>query len=55
MTKSSPIKTAEAQRVLQLMDSTEDGADRYSEFVRLVAKESGKSIAQIEEELDPFI
>ena len=52
---NTPTKTAEAQRVLQLMDSTEDGASRYTEFVQLVASESNISVKQLERELDPFI
>lgn len=49
------IKTANAQRVLQLMDSCENGDSRYREFVELVAKEANVSIEQLEAELNPFI
>lgn len=49
------IKTANAQRVLQLMDSCEDGSERYREFVNLVAKEANITTKQLEEELNPFI
>jgi hypothetical protein len=49
------IKTANAQRVLQLMDSCEDGASRYREFVELVSKEAKISTEQLEKELNPFI
>jgi Ca2+-binding EF-hand superfamily protein len=49
------IKTENAAKVLQLMDSTEDGGDRYNEFVSLIAKENGISVSQLEAELDPFI
>ena len=49
------IKTANAQRVLQLMDSCEDGQDRYREFVIQVSTNAKMSYAQLEKELDPFI
>lgn len=48
-------KTPNAKRVLQLMDSDEDGDERYDEFVELVAREAGISILQLESELEPFI
>lgn len=50
-----PYKSANASRVLELMDSCEDGGRRYGEFVRMVASEAGVSREQLEEELDPFI
>lgn len=53
--KATPIKTKNAKRVLQLMDSEDDGDSRYQEFVALVSKETGVSIEQLEQELDPFI
>lgn len=48
-------KSERACRVLQLMDSNEDGASRFSEFVKTVSKETGVSVEQIELELEPFI
>lgn len=48
-------KTVNAQKVLQMMDSEEDGDSRYQEFVRVVASESGITIAQLEQELAPFM
>jgi hypothetical protein len=51
----SPKKTENASRVLQLMDSSEHGEGRYGEFVKLVANDANISIAQLEQELDPFI
>ena len=49
------IKTPNAKRVLQLMDSYEDGANRYCEFIKLVSKEANITTEQLEEELNPFI
>lgn len=49
------VKTQGAQQVLELMDSQEDGADRYCEFVELVSNETGVTIAQLNKELEPFI
>jgi len=49
------IKTANAKRVLQLMDSVEDGDSRYNEFVLLVSNESGNSVSKIEKELENWI
>ncbi len=48
-------KTNNAQRVLQLMDSEENGNNRYQEFVKLVAKDVGISTQQLGSELEPFI
>jgi hypothetical protein len=50
-----PNKSKNAKRVLQLMDSEEDGGNRYQEFVKLVSEESGDPIQSIEKELEPFI
>ncbi|MCZ2798998.1 hypothetical protein [Vibrio alginolyticus] len=50
-----PIKSANASRVLQLMDSCLDGEDRYQEFVKQVAVESNMSVEALEFELEPFI
>lgn len=49
------IKTASAKRVLQLMDSCSDGGSRYTEFVEYVAEEFGIPVAQLNEELEPFV
>ena len=48
-------KSAAASRVLKLMDSDEDGQDRYGEFVAQVAKEAQINVEQLESELVPFI
>ncbi len=48
-------KTENAHRVLQLMDITEDGDDRYGEFVKQVAADANISVEQLEAELEPFI
>jgi hypothetical protein len=48
-------KSENAKRVLQLMDSCEDGYSRYQEFVKKVSLEYGISIEQLERELVPFI
>ncbi len=48
-------KTANAQKVLQMMDAEEDGDSRYQEFVGIVANEAGITTAQLDKELDPFI
>lgn len=48
-------KTKSASKVLKLMDSEEDGPDRYKEFVKKVAKEDKISVKQLEKELEPFI
>lgn len=48
-------KSKSAKKVLQMMDNEEDGANRYGEFVKKVAKEDGISIEQLEKELEPFI
>jgi len=55
--KAAPmnVKSANAKRVLQLMDSCEDGEGRYSEFVKLVAHESNVSIESLNAELELFI
>lgn len=50
-----PIKTVNASRVLQLMDSCLDGEDRYQEFVKQVAEEANMSVTALEAELEPFI
>jgi hypothetical protein len=52
---SAPIKTKRAKKVLQLMDSTIDGPDRYTDFVKQVSKETGVPVSQIERELEAFI
>jgi hypothetical protein len=51
----SNIKTANAARVLNLMDSVEDGDGRYTEFVALVAKDANITTGQLDSELDAFI
>lgn len=48
-------KTVGASKVLQLMDSEEDGESRYAEFVKLVAGELGIPTNQLDKELEPFI
>lgn len=48
-------KTKSAKKVLQLMDSEEDGGSMYMKFVKQVAKEDNISIKQLEKELDPFV
>lgn len=48
-------KTASAKKVLQLMDSEEDGDCRYQEFVRQVSIEDCIPYEQLEAELEPFI
>ena len=48
-------KTDNAQKVLVLMGSYDDGQERYLEFVLKVAKEAGITREQLEKELDPFI
>ena len=48
-------KTANANRVLQMMDNVEDGDGCYQEFVELVAKEANISKSQLNKELEPFI
>jgi ribosome-binding protein aMBF1 (putative translation factor) len=49
------IKTENASRVLQLMDSYEDAPNDYSKFVKSVSEEQGISIEQLEKELEDFI
>lgn len=48
-------KSSPAQKVLELMDSVENGGDRFSEFVNVVSKESGVPREQIKEELKLYI
>lgn len=48
-------KTEGAQRVLSLMDSVEDGEERYCEFVKKVAKEMEITAEKLDLELEPFI
>ena len=48
-------KTENAQKVLQLMDSVDDGESRYNEFVKQVSDETNVPLSQIKEELEPFI
>lgn len=48
-------KSENAKRVLQLMDSCEDGDSRYQEFIRKISLEYGISIEKLEYELEPFI
>lgn len=48
-------KSVAAQKVLELMDSVEDGADRFSEFLLIVSKETGASTEQIKEDLKSYI
>jgi hypothetical protein len=49
------FKSINAKRVLSLMDSCEDGQDRYLEFVLLVANEAGVTREAVEAEVSPFI
>lgn len=49
------VKTSNAKRVLQLMDSCVDGDNRYSEFVKQVSDETGVSVQQINKELENWI
>jgi hypothetical protein len=55
ISKVSPVKTAEAKQVLQLMDSCDDGDNRCVEFIKQVSEKSGKSYDQISKELEQFI
>jgi hypothetical protein len=48
-------KSDNAARVLQLMDSVEDGLAEYSRFVAQTSEETGTNIKKIEKELEPFI
>lgn len=52
---NSSIKTPAAKKVLELMDSSEYGCDRYEEFVAVVAKEAGISIKDLNNQLEEFI
>ncbi len=49
------MKSDSVTRVLQLMDSCEDGQERYAEFVALVASEDNVSVKQLETELNQYI
>lgn len=49
------MKSNSVIRVLQLMDSFEDGQERYAEFVTQVANEDNVSIEQLEQELNQYI
>jgi len=49
------VKTENAQRVLQLMDSEEDGSQKYSEFVVQVSNDAGITKEHLEIELEPFV
>ncbi|CAH6978952.1 conserved hypothetical protein [Vibrio chagasii] len=51
----SPQKSQAATKVLQLMDSCEDGDGRYTEFVNEVVAELGVSKEELEKELDLYI
>lgn len=42
-------------RVLQLMDSCEDGQERFTEFVAQVASENNVSVEELETELNQYI
>jgi len=53
--KVEDTKSSNAKRVLQLMDSCEDGASRYMEFVKLVSSEANVTIESLEVELEPYI
>lgn len=53
--KKPPLKSAEAKRVLQLMDSFDDGNGRYTEFVQQVSNETNISVEELNKELEPFI
>lgn len=48
-------KTLNASKVLRLMDSVDDGQDRYCEFVKQVADQAGITIDALDAELEPFI
>lgn len=48
-------KTENAKQVLELMDSVEDGPERYREFVAQVANKANVPASQVEKELEPFI
>jgi len=49
------MKTANAQRVLQLMGSCEDGHENYCKYVKMVSEETGISREQLDKELEPFV
>ncbi|WP_198556704.1 hypothetical protein [Paraglaciecola sp. MB-3u-78] len=49
------VKTKCASRVLQLMDSSEDGADRYFEFVNRTSVEFAVPVKQMEDDLKPYL
>ena len=53
--KVEDTKSSNAKRVQQLMDSCEDGASRYMEFVKLVSSEANVTIESLEVELEPYI
>lgn len=48
-------KSKAAQKVLELMDSEEDGQDKYGQYVAQVVKEMGVSKEALEKELDKYI
>ncbi|MFA0882291.1 hypothetical protein NHG76_16605 [Vibrio cholerae] len=49
------MKSDSVARVLQLMDSCEDGQERYAELVAQVASEDNVSVEQLETELNQYI
>lgn len=49
------MKSDSVTRVLQLMDSCEDGQERYVEFMAQVASEDNVSVEQLETELNQYI
>lgn len=55
MVLNGPVKTDAASYVLELMDTHEDGQDRYMEFVRAGAALWGISVCQLNVELEPFV
>lgn len=54
-TLPSWIKTIQAKKVLQLMDSEEDALAHYQKFVREVSEESGIPAEEIHQSLKEFI
>lgn len=48
-------KSAAAQKVLEAMDDTDDGPDRFTEILLTVSIETGVSTEKIKKELEDFI
>ena len=52
---NGPVKFKSLTKFLRLLDSCEDGPDRYQEFLARVANEDNITVDQLERYVEPYI